>query len=260
MDNNKKIAVTATNISLLKKAEYLALGLNLPLITSVENLVDFKFLLTLSPERLELRENCSKTAKSVFVDFLSPQIRYRIKHGGGKNQLLARALGIKNQKNLTVIDATAGLGVDAFVISSLGCRVTMLERSGVVAALLEDGLGRLKAKISDLELSFIATEAEVYFSTILTGKYVKPDVIYLDPMYPERAKSALNKKSMRILHEIVGDDSDAEGLLELALKVAQKRVAVKRPKMANYLANKQPDLQFIASGSSRFDVYLSKHS
>ena len=97
------------------------------------------------------------------------------------------------------------------------------------------------------------TDAITYLAKLPKTKY--PDVIYLDPMFPSRSKSALNKKSMRILKEIVGKDSDSDQLLKIALKTALKRVVVKRPKLAPHLAGKKPDITYRGK-SSRFDVYL----
>ncbi len=255
---NNQIAITTTCDASLEKARKLSLHLQLPLIIPNESAANFRFLLTVTPNRLELRENSLRPTKPIFVDFLSPQINYRVKHGGGKNQLIAKAVGVKNKKTLTVLDATAGLGIDAFVLASLGCVVTMLERCKVVAALLTDGLERLKSSGHNLRLNLKFTQATTYIEKISRKNQDKPEVIYLDPMYPKRAKSALNKKSMRILHDLVGDDSDATNLLTLALTCAQSRVVVKRPRCADYLGNIKPDLQFFSSGSSRYDVYLSK--
>jgi 16S rRNA (guanine1516-N2)-methyltransferase len=258
MDMNNKIAILAVDEQLLKKAQGLSLRLNLPLIPPNGDTRDFKFLLTLTPLQLELHENSLKRTKPIFVDFLSPQIDYRIKHGGGKNQLIAKALGIKNQKNTTIIDATAGLGIDAFVMASLGCNVTMVERSPIIAALLLDGLERLKEKNANLSLNLVTIEAKEYLAKLSKKNSEKPNVIYLDPMYPSRVKTALNKKSMRILHEIVGEDKDAADLLEPAINCAKDRVVVKRPKIAGYLGNKKPDVQYFSGKSTRFDVYFPK--
>lgn len=251
----KKIAVTAFDNSLLSQAQKLAKQLHLPYIEPTQNIDSFPLLLTLTPERLEIRESANKNSKPIFVDFLAAPLNYRLKHGGRKQELLAKAIGIKNKKNLTVIDATAGFGVDAFILASLGCKVIMLERSCIISALLADGLKRLKQH--HLNLSLKHTETADYLNNIIANDLPKPDVIYLDPMYPQRSKSALNKKNMRILHEIVGADNDASQLLNLALKCAKHKVVVKRPRLAEYLGWLKPNLQFAGNGSSRYDVYLT---
>jgi 16S rRNA (guanine1516-N2)-methyltransferase len=86
----------------------------------------------------------------------------------------------------------------------------------------------------------------------------RPDVIYLDPMYPHRDKSALVKKEMRYARALVGEDTDAGELLDIALKTARRRVAVKRPKSAAPLPGPQPAAE-IASTNTRYDIYTVKN-
>ncbi|TXH77678.1 MAG: 16S rRNA methyltransferase, partial [Thiothrix sp.] len=89
----------------------------------------------------------------------------------------------------------------------------------------------------------------------LQAPSIKPDVIYLDPMFPERQKSALVQKEMRCLHEVVGEDTDSDALLTLARRIAKHRVTVKRPRLAPELAGLKP--AFVISGKAvRYDVYL----
>lgn len=197
-------------------------------------------------ERLELREVTKARQKPLYVDFLHGKLAHRRKYGGGKSQLIAKAVGTK--KGLRVLDATTGLGEDAFVLACLGCEMTLLERSPIIAALLEDGLRR-----ADLKMELTVTDAISYMKKL--PKENKPDVVYLDPMYPARTKSALVKKEMRILRQIVGEDLDASELLQIALQTARKRVVVKRPRLAPQISGPKPDLVFKGK-SSRFDVYL----
>jgi 16S rRNA (guanine1516-N2)-methyltransferase len=256
MDSKNKIAVTTTCDSMLAKAKRLAHQLKLPFIGF--GCSDCSFLLTLTPTRLELQERGIKNSKPLYVDFLAPNLNYRIKHGGGNKQLLARAIGIKRGIRPTVLDATAGLGVDAFILASLGCEVVMLERSPIIGALLQDGLDRLKknSQPKGIKIDLHILQARDYLDKILPAKIKKPDIIYLDPMYPERQKAALGKKSMRILHELVGEDKDAAEVLTLALQCAKKRVVVKRPSYAANLGLLKPDLVFSLGKSCRYDVYF----
>lgn len=256
MQKTSKMAIMPSNASTLNEAQKLALRLNLPLATKNS---ESPFLLIVTSEHLELQETTAGNSKPIFVDFLSPSLTYRIKHGGGKKQLLAKAIGVKKEKPV-VVDATAGFGVDAFILASLGCEVLMLERSPIVGALLEDGLANLNktSKAQTLKLTLQIIQATDYLTNIIVNDLAKPDVVYLDPMYPKRDKLVLNKKTMRILHELIGDDSDAAGLLTIALKCAKKRVVVKRPKYATALGELKPDLQFSAGGSCRYDVYFSR--
>lgn len=207
--------------------------------------------LVMTDTRLELR--LADYPKSLFVDFLSKQLTFRRRSGGGVRQLLAKAVGIRSDYRPTILDATAGLGVDGFILASLGCQVQWLERSPLLAALLQDGLRRLEQTDSALasRLSLNCVDAHYY----LSQPHTSVDVIYLDPMFPKRVKSALNKQSMRILSSLVGDDSDADGLWELAMQSATKRVVVKRPRGAPCLGGQKADWVFHGK-SNRFDVYF----
>lgn len=206
--------------------------------------------------RLSLKTDGDNNFNPVFVDFLEGELAHRKKHGGGRSQLIAKAVGVKPKIKLSVLDVTAGLGRDAFVLATLGCEVLMCERSPIIFALLEDGLQRAQKEswFCELSLKLIHADAIDFLSRI--SRENKPDVIYIDPMFPDRNKSALVKKEMRVLREVVGDDTDSEKLFEHALLVAKKRVVVKRSKLAPCITNKKPDLVFTGK-SSRFDVYLS---
>ena len=200
----------------------------------------------------------------VRVDFLSNALAYRKAKGGGKNELIAKAIGIKGSKDYRVIDATAGLGTDSYVLASVGCHVTMLERSPLVAALLKDALSRLA---NEPEALWLADKLDFHHGDSVTLLkqwtqtppigYVRPDAIYLDPMFPHRKKSALVKKEMQALQQLLGVDPDADDLLTPALLLAQKRVVVKRPASAPFLGDRKPNLS-MSSKKHRFDIYLTQ--
>lgn len=208
--------------------------------------------------RLELHLTGADAALTgaLSVDFLSTQLQKRSHQGHARNELLARAVGIKSDHRPTVIDATAGLGRDAFILAVHGCKVTMLERSPIIAALLQDGLNRALAtpELADkLDLNLIQTDAIEYLAQLTPAQY--PEVVYLDPMHPPRNKSALVKKEMRMVRAVVGDNYDSDALLHAALHCAKQRVVVKRPRLAEPLAGMQPSFAHIGK-QQRFDVYL----
>lgn len=189
------------------------------------------------------------------IDFLKGKTAYRLKHSGIKNELLARAVGLKHQYKPIVLDTTAGLGRDGFLLAYLGCDVTLLERSPAVATELQTALNLALTDpaFSHLKIKLINIDGKDYLQQLNAENNF--DVIYLDPMYPHRKKSALVKKEMRTLRTLVGDDEDAPALLQLALQHAKKRVVVKRPRLAEVLGGIKPD--FCIEGSQqRFDVYL----
>lgn len=213
----------------------------------------YPLYLFITESYLKLKPTSMQVPGSIYVDFLKGTLEHRRLFGGGRSQLIARAVGLKSNINPTVLDLTAGLGRDAFVLANLGCDVTMLERHPIIAALLKDGLERAQTVewFRALKLKLIEIDAQCYLSTLEKSF----DVIYLDPMYPIGKKSALVKKEMRLLRDIVGADEDAVQLLSLALKKAKHRVVVKRPRLASSFDTQMPDITHIGK-SSRFDVYF----
>lgn len=216
-------------------------------------------------DQLELRQLDEPKVGAVLVDFASDALTFRRLHGGGKKEAIARAVGLKGQDSLNVLDATAGLGRDAFVLASLGCKVDMIERSPIVAALLADGLNRAK---QDPNLSQWLNQRMCLHHGVAVDLLISwaechpdniPDVVYLDPMFPHRKKSAAVKKEMRLFQQLLGPDEDANLLLAPALALAKKRVVVKRPSGAPYLADKKPQIE-MQGKANRFDVYLMANS
>jgi len=225
---------------------------------------DSEFALVLTAERLELRKLDEPKLGAIYVDLIGGAVGHRRKFGGGKGQAIAKAAGLNKGVTPTVLDGTAGLGRDAFVLASLGCKVQMVERHPVVAALLDDGLQRAK---QDPEIgSWVGERMSLIHASSHTAlddlaqdeSFTKPDVVYLDPMYPHpenKKKSALVKKEMRVFQSLVGADLDADNLLQPALALATKRVVVKRPDYANWLAEQKPTMA-IETKKNRFDVYV----
>ena len=208
--------------------------------------------------RLELRKLDEPKLGAVFVDFVGGTMAHRRKFGGGRGEAVAKAVGIKQDNLPTVIDATAGLGRDAFVLAALGCQVKLVERHPVVRLLLQDGLQRAYA---DEEIGpWVQQNMQ-----LLPYQHINQlnpdtdftDVVYLDPMYPHKAKSALVKKEMRVFQYLVGADSDADKLLSPALQLAKKRVVVKRPGYAEYLCKKPPHFSR-ETKNHRFDIYMGE--
>ena len=200
----------------------------------------------------------SSRQRPVRADFLSAAIEYRRRYGGGYRQPLARAVGVTGKSKPEVLDTTAGLGRDSFILATLGCRVTLLERSAVVGALLADGLRRGRGDRgiapSIARMSLVIADAAAWLADPRERPF---DVIYIDPMFPERRKSALVKGEMQLLHELIGTDEEVDPLLAAALGHHDARVVVKRPRLGAGSLLREPD--FVLRGkSSRFDVYLPR--
>lgn len=216
--------------------------------------------LVLTAERLELRKRDEPKLGAIYVDFVSGAMAHRRRFGGGRGEAVAKAVGIKGAYLPDVVDATAGLGRDAFVLAALGCRVRMLERNPIVAALLDDGLqrGYQNAEIG----SWLRERMQLLHASgidALATLTPRPDVVYLDPMYPHRQKSALVKKEMRVFQSLVGADEDADALLAPARALATRRVVVKRPDYAPPLAGVVAQAA-ITTKSHRFDLYTPQKS
>lgn len=185
--------------------------------------------------RLEL--DLPEFGKPLFIDFEKyPR----------QNVLLKKAVG---KKPARICDLSAGLGKDAWFLYSQGYEVELVERSSIIAQLLEDGLQR-----ANCTMKLFKGEAKDYLALLINNKNY-PDVIYFDPIFPEKSKTALSQKSARILKAVVGTDEDSEEIFQLALKVATKRVVIKRPLHGKTISDKIPDLVFKGK-SVRFDVYL----
>ncbi|MCW8933439.1 MAG: class I SAM-dependent methyltransferase [Gammaproteobacteria bacterium] len=216
--------------------------------------------LTLNFTEMQLEIIDLQNNMTLSVDFVGGSLGHRKKFGGGKGQTIAKAIGIKQGKPIpSVLDATAGLGKDSYVFACLGCPVTLVERSPIVAALVKDGIERasLNIEFSDTTkqgFKLHNCDALEYIHAITEDN--KPDVIYLDPMYPEKKKSASVKKNMQILQKLLGHDLDTEEVLKVALEKADKRVVVKRPKGAPELQiGRSPTLKYESKGT-RYDVYV----
>lgn len=226
--------------------------LNLPLGGEAE------LAMQLGPGGLQLVDLAPDAPGPVRVDFVEGAVAHRRLFGGGAGQMIAKAVGLQPGIRPTVVDATAGLGRDAFVLAQLGCSVTLIERNPLVAALLEDGLQRAA---SDAEVATIVGRMRLVcgdaIALMSAWSDEAPQVVYLDPMFPHRDKSALVKKEMRLFRPVVGDDDDAPALLEAALALATHRVVVKRARKAPAIAGPKPTL-VLEGNSSRFDIYPKK--
>ncbi len=160
---------------------------------------------------------------------------------------LARALGIKGETKPIVWDTTCGTGKDSLLIKYYGAKLKSFERHPAIYLLLTDAKRRFPL---DFDIAF-ADASQLTFS-----EEERPDVIYYDPMYPEKTgskKSALPRKEMRIFKEVVGEDHDSREFLEWALKTARERVVVKRSLHAPPVKEK-PTASYEGK-STRYDMY-----
>lgn len=194
--------------------------------------------------------------KPLCFDFLSDKLIYRISHGGKHKENVARAV-TSGLSHPVVFDATAGMGRDSFILQCAGCSVYMFERNPVIWLLLRDALTRaasssiFKDLPNGLPSLMPCGEACCYQGDVV------PDVIYYDPMFPDRKKSALVKKEMRIFKALIGADEDIESTLLALIRMAKHKVILKRPQTAAPISFQDvKPIGSVEGGACRFDIYM----
>ena len=194
------------------------------------------------------------------LDFTSGALAHRRRFGGGRRQALARAAGFRPGHVPRIVDATAGLGRDAFVLAALGAEVTMIERAPEVHAALAEALARAArdAETAPIvgRMRLIAGDARAVLPRLAESG--PPEVIMVDPMHPPRASSALVRKEMRDLRALVGDDPDSAELMAVALQCAARRVVLKWPRHAPPMPGLGAPNHSLSGRTTRFDVYLGR--
>lgn len=194
---------------------------------------------------------------SLKVDFVGGSVGHRLQFGGGRGQALPKAIGMKGQNNPHVVDATAGLGRDGFLLASLGARVTLIERSPKMHSLLTDGMAHARDASEELaqiieRMTLLSGDAK----DLLPG--LDPEIILIDPMHPPRKNSALVKQELRLVREIVGIDEDAAELMAIALKYARNRVVLKWPQKSRPMSGLPKPSHQIIGKSTRYDVFMTR--
>ncbi|MDO8605622.1 MAG: class I SAM-dependent methyltransferase [Phaeospirillum sp.] len=191
----------------------------------------------------------------LFLDFVGGALGHRVRSGGGA-QALRRAVGFTNGNTPSIVDATAGLGRDAFLLAAMGARVTLVERSPEVHALLQDAQHRACAageKYAGIvgRMTLLLGDAK----DILPG--LEAEVVLVDPMHPPRKGAALVKNEMRLLRGLVGPDSDALELMQVALACATRRVVLKWPLRADPISGLRKASHQILGKTTRYDVFMT---
>lgn len=179
----------------------------------------------------------------------------RIKKANLDREYLVRAARLKNlPEHPLAVDATAGMGEDSLLLAAAGYRVILYECNPVIAALLRDSLRRAD-DVAELREIVHRMELREEDSIEAMGMPdISPDLVLLDPMFPERKKSALIKKKFQLLHRLESPCRDEERLLEAAIQAAPRRLVVKRPLKGPYLAGKKPDFS-IKGKAIRYDCF-----
>ncbi len=216
-------------------------------------------LLVATNDRILVRPDAARLQ----VDFTQGKAITRLSQAA-KDQNLLRALGLTKLKqsqrlSTKIIDATAGLGQDAWMMASQGCAVTLLEESLLFAYLLKYALSQaaLQPKLKPITQNMTIESFRAQDYLLKLEPQQRPDIIYLDPMFPPRKKQAKVKKGMQFLQALLPQSDNAD-LLPCALSVALNRVVVKRPAKAEPLQgseNWSGQITHIDNDSMRFDIY-----
>ncbi len=243
-------AVTCADADALPRAQALARRWEVPLLARPD---ETGVVLEVGAQALALHLTGPNAPGPLRIDFTSGAMRQRLRTSG-RRSLIGRALGFNRRPPALVVDATAGLGQDGFVIAALGARVVMIERVTPLFLLLEDALARAArhadtAPIAD-RIELVHGDARDW----LAAAGERPDAVHLDPMYPKRSRHALSAKGMQLAQHLAGDDADAPALLEAARSRAP-RVAVKRPNRAGPLGGVEPQAR-VEGRKTRYDLYL----
>lgn len=179
----------------------------------------------------------------------------RVRPGRLKAELLVQAARMRGNSSPTAFDATAGLGEDALLLAAAGFTVTLCERDATIAALLRDAMerGASDATVADAltRMTFIEGDSLEELAKLT----VAPDVVYLDPMFPERTKSAAVKKKFQVLQQLEAPCDQQEELLRAALAVHPRKVVIKRPLKGELLAGFKPAYRIVGK-AIRYDVIV----
>ena len=185
----------------------------------------------------------------------------RIKQGALQREMLVKAARVKGVEAPRAVDATAGLGEDSLLLAAAGFTVTLCEADPVIAALLEDALARASAHevLGPIveRMHLVAGDSRITLERAGASTGAQPDVVYLDPMFPGRTKTAAVKKKFQLIHglERPTEPLDEESLLQAALAAHPRKVVIKRPVKGPYLAGVKPS-HAIAGKAVRYDCIV----
>ncbi len=182
-------------------------------------------------------------------------MRRRLRPDALSRELLVKAARVKGVAAPTLVDATAGLGQDSLLLAAAGFAVTLFECNPVIVAMLTDAVERA---CEDPLLAEAASRMRVVEGDSvagLRGLSAPPDVVYLDPMFPGRTKSAAVKKKFQLLHRLEAPCDDEMALLDAAIAARPRKVVIKRPLKGPYLDGTKPDYE-LRGKAVRYDCFV----
>lgn len=250
MINNNALFILSDENTDRQAAQMLSQHLGAAEINDASEISGNDLVLHFTADGLALESN-GQTMRCDFSNMLR-----RLRKGNLSGELLVKASKLKKFDGVpTVIDATAGLGEDSLLLAAAGFSVKLYERNPVIAALLKDAIQRAE---NNPELSDIVKRMEVFEAdsiTQLPRLAEKPDVIFLDPMFPEKTKTALTKKKFQLLHLLEHPCKDEAGLLAAAIAASPKKIVIKRPLKEAFLDGHKPDYS-LKGKAIRYDCIL----
>ena len=217
---------------------------------------------------LYLDQNKQPDLPPLSIDYVSGRTAHRLKQTRHNKLPLAKACGLTKGRRPSIIDATAGFALDGLLLAAMGSKVTLLEQHPLIFTLVADALQRAaRAELAWLEtilqnIEHVHTNSAEYLQSHTSENHTLEskicDVVYLDPMYPERDKaaSAQVKKGMQILRSLPDCYTNTQALFEAAMVAAKQRVVVKRPSWAETITSLKPDLM-VSMPNHHFDIYLA---
>lgn len=180
----------------------------------------------------------------------------RLRPANLSKELLVRAARIRGAEGpLSAVDATAGLGEDSILLAAAGFEVTLCERDPVIAALLRDALERATqdARLTGIVERMTLVEGDAVVT--LEQLDQAPDLVFLDPMFPEKRKRAATNKKLQLFQQLERPCEDEEALMQAALAVHPRKVVVKRPLKGPYLAGVKPSSS-LTGKVVRYDIVV----
>lgn len=182
----------------------------------------------------------------------------RLRPAALARELLVRAARVRGVARPRAVDATAGLGEDALLLAAAGFEVELFERDPVIAALLEDAVARARrdGALADAAGRMRVVAGDSAAALVQMGERGdRPDVVYLDPMFPGRTKSAAVKKKFQLLHRLERPCDDEVELVAAACAARPRKIVIKRPVKGPYLAGVKPS-HSLAGKAVRYDCIV----
>ncbi len=214
------------------------------------------------PEGLELRrdeQGLALVADGVELRGDFARMLPRLRPDRLSKELLVRAARVRGVEKPVAVDATAGLGEDSLLLAAAGFSVVLYERDAVIDALLEDALARALDDSRLVDVASRMTLVKGDSAKLLASMDISPDVVFLDPMFPERRRKAATNKKLQLFQRLERPCDNETELLQAAMATYPRKVVVKRPLKGPYLAGVKPSSSLMGK-VVRYDIVVPRTS